>query len=231
MMAKIFGKSRCFLVGILLLGLGGSAAYAQVQPSDLSADMVEYNSDLGTAKAAGNVLLKRGTLKISGNSAMYNMKSQEAWVQGNVIVIENDVKITCESIKSNGQGHMSADGNVQGKMPKRSFQTEHLEYYPMQRGYVMMPSGGSITHEDGTFSANQLEGWLDDSHYVGTGNAHIVSSSRNMEAGGEVMDYNGTENGKLVVTGNAWAYQENNTLKGNRITVYLGTNGNLKAEQ
>ena len=42
-----------------------------------------------------------------------------------------------------------------------------------------------------------------------------------MEAGGDKADYFGKENGKLILTGNAWAIQENNTVRGNRLTVYM----------
>ena len=72
-----------------------------------------------------------------------------------------------------------------------------------------------------------MEGWLDEEHYVGTGNAHAVSPPRQMEAGGDKADYFGKDNGKLILTGNAWVIQENNTVRGNRLTVYMAENKQL----
>ena len=57
----------------------------------------------------------------------------------------------------------------------------------------------------------------------------MVSTARNMEAGGDNVDYDGKDAGKAVLSGNAWAYQNNNTIRGNRLTVYLADDGNLKA--
>ena len=40
--------------------------------------------------------------------------------------------------------------------------------------------------------------------------------------------YNSTENGKLVLTGNAVATQNGNIAEKNTLTVYLGDNVNIK---
>ena len=69
-----------------------------------------------------------------------------------------------------------------------------------------------------------------DEHYIGEGNAHVVSPSRAMEAGGDQMDYYGKEQGKAVITGNAWAVQENNTMRSNRMTIYLADDGSAKVQ-
>ena len=51
-----------------------------------------------------------------------------------------------------------------------------------------------------------------------------------MEAGGDQVDYDGKQEGKAVLSGNAWAIQDNNTIRGNRLTVYLADDGTLKAD-
>jgi lipopolysaccharide export system protein LptA len=75
-----------------------------------------------------------------------------------------------------------------------------------------------------------MEGWLDDEHYIGKGNVHVNSPSRKMEAGGDHADYVGKEQGRVIMTGNAWAIQENNTMKSNRLTLYLDPNGRAKVK-
>ena len=45
------------------------------------------------------------------------------------------------------------------------------------------------------------------------------------EGGGDEAEYFGQESGKVILTGNAWAVQDNNTLKSQRLTVYLNETG------
>jgi|GEM_PF-213080 len=202
------------------------------EPSELNADSVDYDMNSGIVNAVGNVLLKHGTGRATGARAMYNTKTMEAYITDNVIVERDGIRITCNSLRSNGQGHLQADGNVHGtqtvepdeKYPNgdtRTFSGEHIDYYPDDQKHVVIPSGGLITSNDGTFTADYMEGWLDEEHYIGTGNAHATNPPRQMEAGGDKADYFGKENGKLILTGNAWVIQENNTVRGNRLTVYM----------
>lgn len=210
-------------------------------PSSLNADEVTYDMNSGVITAVGNVLLKHGEDKATGARAMYNINTMEAYLVENVIVIRADMRVTCDSLRNDGMGHMQADGNVIGtqtilpneKYPNgdvRTFKGEHVDFFPDDRKHIVIPTGGIVTSGDGTFTADHMEGWLDDEHYIGTGNAHAVSPPREMEAGGDRVDYYGKEQGKAILTGNAWAIQENNTIRGNRLTVYLADDKKLKAK-
>ena len=113
----------------------------------------------------------------------------------------------------------------------RTFTGEHIDYFPEERKHVIIPTGGIAKSDvEGTFTADHLEGWIDDERYIGTGNAHLISQTRNLEAAGDQVDYDGLKDGKAVLSGNAWAIQDNNTIRGNRLTVYLADDGTLKAE-
>ncbi|MBD3878973.1 MAG: organic solvent tolerance protein OstA [Quinella sp. 1Q5] len=211
-------------------------------PSEVNADAIEYDMNTGVVAAEGNVLLKHGTAKATGLHALFNVNTKEAQLIGNVIVVREDMRITCNALMSNGQGHMMADGNViatqnlapNEKYPNgdtRTFTGEHIDYFSDDRKHVIIPNGGLAKSEvEGTFTADKMEGWIDDERYLGTGNAHLISKQRNLEAGGDQVDYDGKQEGKAVVTGNAWAIQDNNTIRGNRLTVYLADDGTLKAE-
>ena len=218
------------------------AAEKNEEPSEVNADAIEYDMNSGIVTAEGNVLLKHGATKATGLHAMFNVNTKAAHLIGNVIVVRDDMRITCNTLASNGQGHMAADGNViatqnlapNEKYPEgdtRTFTSEHIDYFPDDRKHFVIPTGGfAESRVEGTFTADQMEGWLDDEHYIGRGNAHLVSTARNMEAGGDQVDYDGKDAGKAVLSGNAWAYQDNNTIRGNRLTVYLADDGNLKAD-
>ena len=93
-----------------------------------------------------------------------------------------------------------------------------------------MTSGGTLASSEGTFTADNLQGWLQEAHYVGTGNAHIVSPPRDLEAGGNQFDYYGQGSGQAVLTGNAWAVQGNNTMHSQRLTIYLASDGSAKVQ-
>lgn len=226
----------------MLMSSAAIAADKDEVPSEVNADAIEYDMNTGVVAAEGNVLLKHGTTKATGLHALFNVNTKEAHLIGNVIVVDEDMRITCAAMMSNGQGHMMADGSVVAtqtvapneKYPNgdtRTFRGEHIDYFPDDRKHVLIPTGGIAKSEvEGTFTADSMEGWIDDERYIGTGNAHLVSEARSLEAGGDQVDYDGKQEGKAVLSGNAWAIQDNNTIRGNRLTVYLADDGNLRAE-
>ena len=218
--------------GSVKINRGKSPNDPRSEDSSLAADQVDYNMNAGTISAEGNVLLRYGTGTATGTRAMYNTNTQEAYLIGNVIVVREGMRLTCDSLINDGYGHMQADGNVyieqkveptpdkpQGDL--RTFTGGHVDYYPDDRQHIVIPTGGIAKSNDGSFTADYMEGWIDDQYYVGQGNAHLLSVPRQLEAGGDRIDYYAAENGKAVLSGNAWAIQENNRLKGNRVTVYL----------
>ena len=221
--------------------LVSSAAPKDDLPSEVNADAIEYDMNTGLVSAEGNVLLKHGPTRATGLHALFNVNTKEARLIGDVIVVREDMRVTCAALASNGQGHMFADGNViatqtvapNEKYPDgdlRTFTGEHIDYFPDERGHVVIPNGGvAESKAEGTFTADKLEGWLDDEHYIGIGNVHMISTARNLEAGGDQIDYSGRDQGRAILSGNAWAIQDNNTIRGNRMTVYLADDGNLRA--
>lgn len=216
--------SACFVFGM-------GTIYAADEPSELNADTVEYDMGTGLVTAEGNVLLKRGTARATGAKGYYNVKTMEAMLDGNVIAVRDDLRITCNRVVSNGKGHMFADGNVHAVQQDKTFEGDHVDYYPEDRKHVVISAGGRVTSKDGTATADHMEGWMDDEYYVGTGNAHLISPPRKLEAGGDRLDYYGKTEKKAVLTGHAWAYQDNNSLKAGRVTVYLADENQTKIVQ
>nr|WP_317429258.1 LptA/OstA family protein [uncultured Mitsuokella sp.] len=214
----------------LSLQMGTIYAAADSVPASLDADTLEYDMNTGEATATGYVLLTRGDSKVTSARATYNSKTQAATVDGNVIAVYQGTRLTCDHLMSDGQEHMMATGNVHGSRDDKTFSGEQIDYFPQQNDYIVIDRGGQLTSGDDTFTADRIYGWLKDEHYIGEGNAHVVSPSRAMEAGGDQMDYYGKEQGKAVITGNAWAVQENNTMRSNRMTIYLADDGSAKVQ-
>ena len=167
------------LAATLLLSSVALAAEKNDTPSEINADAIEYDMNTGLVAAAGNILIKYGTLRATGLQAIYNVNNKEAHLVGNVIVIRDDVRITCNALTAIGQAYMSADGNVvavQTVAPDetypegdtRTFTAEHIDYFPDDKKHVVIPKGGvAQSAREGTFTADQMEGWLDEEHYVG----------------------------------------------------------------
>ena len=205
-------------------------ALAADEPTSLDADTVEYDMDTGVVTATTNVLMKQGDTHIAGQKAVYNSKTQQGTVTGGVIAVRGDLRVTCSEAVSDGPQHMRLTGDVHGTEQDRSFSGNQVDYYPEQNDYILMEQGGVVSSQDGTFTAARMEGSLKEEHYTGTGSAHLVSPPRGMEAGGDQMDYYGKEDGKVVATGNAWAVQNNNTVRANKITIYLAKDSQAQAE-
>ena len=206
---------------------------AENLPAELNADSVEYDMNTETITADGNVILTQGTDRVTANHGVYNFKTQQAVLSGNVVAIRDNTRIECDSITSDGE-HMIARGNVYGVQDDKTFRGEQVDYYPNDRKHILISTGGVVTSNDGTFSADHLEGWIDEGHYIGTGNAHLSSPPKELEAGGDRIDYYTTDpenrlntqsRGVVIVEGNAWANQKGNSLKGNRLTLHVADNG------
>jgi len=215
-------------VGLFSAGAVAFAAAANSgEPASLDADTVEYDMSTGIITAEQNVLMKRGITRVAGQHAQYNSKTQQGYVRGNVIAVREDMRLTCSELVSDGQEHMRATGDVHGTQQDKAFSGDQVDYYPQQNDYLLMEAGGVVSNADGTFTAARLEGWLKDDHYIGTGAAHLVSPTKNAEVGGDQMDYT---KGVVVATGNAWAVQENNTMRANKLTVRLDQSGKANVQ-
>ena len=115
-----------------------SLALAEGEPTSLDADTVEYDMGTGVITATDNVLMKRGAERIAGQKAVYNSKTQQGIVTGNVIAMKDDMRITCNEVVSDGPDHMRATGNVPGPPQDKSFSGNQVDYDPQQNDYLLM---------------------------------------------------------------------------------------------
>lgn len=229
-------KMKIIGFGLVLSLMASSLAMAadagnKKEPASLDADTVEYDMRTGQITATDNVLMKRGDAKVAGQKAAYNLNTMDGYVIGNVIAVRGDIRITCDKLISDKAEHMQAIGKVHGTQLDREFTGEQVDYYPNQNDYIRIENGGTAKSKDGIFRADYLEGWMKDEHYVGIGNAYVNSPTKDLEAGGDRVDYYGKDEGKAVMTGHAWAIQDNNTLHGNKLTLYMAKDGSAKVKQ
>ena len=223
--------------GILVLLTAGAVCTAAAaaeqggEPTSLTADSLTYDTRTGLITAETNVRMEQGAGYVEGARATYNTKTEEGTVEGGVRAVRDDMDLSCERLSGVGQDHWQASGSVHMTKAGRTFTGAEVDYYPSQNDYVLASSGGTITSADGTLTADRLEGWMKENHFIGTGSAHIVSPPRDLEGGGDRMEYFGSvDRPYVVLDGNAWVFQGNNMAHSNHMTVYLADDGKAVTE-
>ena len=223
--------------GVLTLLVAGAVCTAAAapqqgnEPTNLTADSLTYDTRTGLITAETNVRMEQGTGYVEGARATYNTKTEEGTIEGGVRAMRDDMQLSCDRLSGIGQDHWQATGSVHMVKAGRTFTGPVVDYYPSQNEYVLAANGGTMTSADGTFSADHLEGWLKENRFIGTGNAHLVSPPRDLEGGGDRVEYFGmAERPYAVLDGNAWVYQGNNMARSNHMTVYLADDGSAVTE-
>ena len=229
-------KKKLYRSILVLLTAGAvctaaAAAEQGGEPTSLTADSLTYDTRTGLITAETNVRMEQGAGYVEGARATYNTKTEEGTVEGGVRAVRDDMDLSCERLSGVGQDHWQASGSVHMTKAGRTFTGAEVDYYPSQNDYVLASSGGTITSADGTLTADRLEGWMKKNHFIGTGSAHIVSPPRDLEGGGDRMEYFGSADRPYVVLdGNAWVFQGNNMAHSNHMTVYLADDGKAVTE-
>ena len=231
MMRKLnLGKTIIVTGLISMMAMGTIYAAEEKAASSLDGDEVTYDMKTGEMEAKGHVLLTHGDSRATGDVATFNTKTKASTIRGNVLAISGDMRLTADVCTSDGNEHMVAEGNVHATKADKTYSGPRVDYYQSD-SYILMDQGGEITSTSGdVFRADRMEGWSDKNIAKGVGNAYVKSPSQDLEAGGDVVDYYGKvkgsdEPGKAILTGNAWAYQDNNTLKSEKLTIILSDEG------
>lgn len=216
-------KLLIIVFGILLSLSAATVLYAQTSGSvELAADTIEYDSVQGVLTAQGAVKLVRDGAVLTGASALYNTKSKEAVVTGDVKVVRDDTTLTAAEVRSYNDNYLVASGGALLVKGENTLAGPKLEHWT-DRQYSLVNGGARLTMPDGVMTADKLEAFHAEDKAVGTGNVHIVSDTRSLDATSDLATYYGakTGQGKVVLSGNARAVQEGNILTGNTLTVYL----------
>ena len=215
-------KIKPLIIATCLLCILSLNAYANDKPMEVSADTLEYDSNTGVVVANGNVKLIQDNATLTGTKATYNTKNQEAEVTGGVHLVKEDIDLTSASLKSKNNDEIIASGNVVMVKGDTTITGPQVNYYSKQQ-YALINSDATVTMKDSTMTADKLEAYLGENKVIGTGNVHLTSAEREIDAVGDVATYYGSKDqqGKIVLEGNAKAIQKGNILKGNKLTLFL----------
>lgn len=197
----------------------------------LTGGQATYNFKTQEASITGGVTANKDDMNLKAESLISNA-NQEVVAKGSVVLVKADNTLTGEEIHYNqatSDISMPLGGNATG--PQADIRGDVLSGNLMTNKYT---ATGNVylnsktndvqsTSDTATYSGNGQ-----DFNFVATGNVNIKSPSRNIATNSDNATYNSTENGKLVLTGNAVATQNGNIVRGNTLTVYLGDNVNIK---
>jgi len=210
------------LVLVLSFSTATHLQAAQNSPVEMSADMIEYDSVQGIMKAQGNVRIVQNNAVLTGNTADYNSKSQEAYMTGGVQVVREDATLLAAEIRSYGNTHIVATGDPVLTKGANKLTGPTIDYYA-DKQYASVTGWAKLTMSDSVMTANQIESYFSEERAVAQGQVHIVSDVRQLDATADQAVYYGGkgQQGKTVLTGNARAVQEGNVLSGNIMTLYL----------
>ncbi len=241
----------------LIAAFNVESLQAAEEAASLDGERISYDMATGDIEAEGDVVFSHGTASITGKKARYNVKAEQGEITGGVVVVDEAMRLTAETLTLENADkiyavggaevvkddlHLKAaklaifskdryvaEGDVYAQKEDKIFTGARAEY-TQSLNYVLIEEGGTLQIKDAAFTADRMEGSLAKEHYLGSGNVHIISALQDFEGGGDQFDYFANEEdgrGKCVLSGNAWAYQGNNTLKSRHLTVYLANSGEI----
>jgi len=210
------------LTTAVCLAMTSTMYAANNKPVDISGDVIEYDSTTGIMVATGSVKMTQENAVVTGAKAEYNSKKKEGRVTGGAHLVKEDIDMTSDSVTSLDENHIVAAGNVVMKKNDSTLYGPQVDYFS-DKQYAIVNSNARLVNPDGTMTSDKLEVYMAEKRAIGTGNAHVISQTKNLDATGEVATYYGAEGqqGKIVLSGNAVAVQDGNTLRGKTLTLYL----------
>lgn len=207
---------------LILVGMVSGISAQGSNQVELTADTIEYNSKTGVMVAQGGVRLVRDKAVMTGTTAEYNTKSKEAYVYGGVRVVREDSTLTAPEVRSYNNNYMVATGGAVLTKGDSTVSGPKLEHWT-DKQYSLVTGGAKLTMPDGWMTSDKLETFHTEDRAVGSGNVHMVSEKRSLDATSKQAVYYGSKSGqgKVVLTGDARAVQEGNVITGNSLTIYL----------
>ncbi|MCX7780724.1 MAG: organic solvent tolerance protein OstA [Negativicutes bacterium] len=210
----------------IILATASTGIYAAQKnsPVELTADTIEYDSVQGIMVAQGGIRLTQDTAIITGAKAEYNTKTKEAYVAGGVKAVDRDATLTAAEIRAYGNSHLIASGDAELVKGDSRLTGPKVEYFT-DREYAQVAGPARLATPDSVMTAGMLEAFIREDRAVGKGNVHIVSDKHKLDATADQATYYGAKAqespNKVILSGNARAVQDGNTLTGNTLTIYL----------
>ncbi len=207
------------MVAVSMLAL---TAWANMDGLSITADHMDYNGATKIATAKGNVVIVNGENTIKGEEGVYDMNSQTAQVTGNVVLSGPSLSGHAYSITATQDGIYTGSGNAYFQKEGDSI-SGNVVVYNSKTGYGEAENG-TVVSDGMSVSANKITAWMKKIEIIGDGNVRMNSDKDNFHATSNHVKYTQTpekKDGIAVLTGNVFAKQNDNTLRGPSVIVNM----------
>jgi lipopolysaccharide export system protein LptA len=185
---------KSIIIGVMLLGLmfSGSTYAAKDTPVQLAAETIEYDANQKFVQAKGNVKMTQEGSVLSGPYAEYRGDTGIAVINGGITLTDDTIRLTGEQVE-----------------------------YDTNSGLGFVSGQPRMEDQDGAWmTGNKIEYNAREDQAVVIGSVHVVHPGRQIDATADRATYFDKER-KVVLSGNARAIQEGNTLSGETLTIYM----------
>lgn len=190
-----------------------------------------YNFKTQELSITGGVTANKDDMNLQADK-LISSANNEIVATGSVVVVKGENTLNTPQLHYNqatGDISMPMGGSADG--PQAAISGDVLsgnmvtnQYNAVGNVYLNSKTRDvQSTSEQATYTANG-----NDFNFTADGNVNIKSASRNITTYSNHATYNSAEDGKLVLTGDAVATQNNNIVRGNVLTVYMGDNVNIQ---
>ena len=121
--------NKKFLLGLTMLGCLSFASIGLAANFSVSADEMDYNMKTGDGVAKGNVVILQDGGKATCNTATFNSKRKSGTLNGNVVAKRGDETIVCNQFVAHNENDLSAIGGAVVTKGGRSLSSDRIDYY------------------------------------------------------------------------------------------------------
>lgn len=217
------------LAMVFLACFTGAALVSAAQPnSEVTANEIEFDADTDTVIATGNVVIKKDNGIAKADKAVYNIKTEQGQLSGNVDAIREDVTIKCAQLDINTRNYIVASGgDVVITRAGDSLNAATVEYFDDRQFAQTQGDWAKLRKDDGSvITAEYISYDMKNGKAIADRDVKIDSPVRKLTGAGERAEYFEEKNGQdsiIILTGqNAWAIQDGNKISGQKLSFKTG---------
>lgn len=207
-----------FAASLLICGFTASVDAAGNGNFSVQADELEYNLKTGEAVAKGNVVIVQDDAKLTSEAANYNSKTKTGSIKGNVVANRVGEQVSCNELVIKNENEYSALGNVLLVKDGRRLSAPQVDYSRSKEYAETVGTWAQLIDSDGSsLEAVKLTYDAKQGIVTASGGVNINSTSRNLTAYADKAIYSTKQDGFVELIGNAKANQDGNTIKGDKL--------------
>lgn len=226
-MKKTAAYTCAALLTVAVLAVPVTVSTAATQSAvSVTADKLQYDGKTQIATAQGNVIITRDQATMTGATALYNLKTAEADLDGGVTVEQPDMHVTAQKLHSTNKNYVVATGDARGIYGDKKLNGDQVEYY-LDEDHGIVSGNGYMEAQGSQMWADHIDAWTKKISAVGTGNVHIESPKDNLTAYAERAEYMqtpGVNDGIINLFDNVYATQNGSSLNGDNLQIRLADN-------